>query len=112
MPTYWKSQQLANVRRKPAKRSMKALFLAIWAERPHVCEICGAALRYVDPPASCFPHRLNKRTWGRFRYCRPNIALTCPEHHERIDAQRGTRLAEIVASCKKWLLEHPEDEWK
>jgi hypothetical protein len=118
MPTYWKSQQIpakkakkaTRIRCRKPKRSMWELFVAIWNEREHVCEVCGRVLRYDDPPAHCFPHRLSKNTFGRFRYCRPNIALTCPEHHLMIDAQRKHRTAEIVADCKKWLLDHPDDE--
>jgi len=107
-----KVKKVTRIRCRKDKRSMRELFVAIWNERPRVCEICGASLRYYDPPADCFPHRLSKNTFGRFKYCRPNIALTCPHHHLGIDAQRKYRTAEIVAACKKWLLDHPEDEVK
>ena len=55
--------------------SEKDMFLEIWKEREHICEICSNYI--VEPSTYCFAHRCPKWTYPEHRLKKDNISLVC-----------------------------------
>ena len=65
-----------------------ALFMAIWASRPHVCFITGEPIREFN--VSCFAHILAKGSYPKFRLYDKNIMLVTKQaHYEYDNGDRG-----------------------
>ena len=60
-----------------------ALFKAIWATRPHVCEVTGEQLKEFD--VWNFAHILSKKAFPKFRLFDKNIVLMSRDAHSEYD---------------------------
>jgi hypothetical protein len=74
---------------KPAKKYVKKatgekdLFLRIWDERPHRCEVCGDDIEIPGPQS--FMHILSKGAYSSLRLVPENIAIGCDSCHYQLD---------------------------
>ena len=73
-----KPSKLISKRRKPTGE--KALFEAIWASRPHICQVSGEHLG-DEPRVHFFSHILPKGLFSKFRLYEKNIWLCSMEVH-------------------------------
>lgn len=62
--------------------SQPDLFLKLWDQRKHSCEICGASIS--EPLSFVFAHRLSKGRYPEYIHNSRNISLVCSIdcHHE------------------------------
>lgn len=62
--------------------SQPDLFLKLWDQRKHPCEICGASIS--EPLSFVFAHRLSKGRYPEYIHNSRNISLVCSIdcHHE------------------------------
>ena len=77
-------------KRKPMKRTAfkakrkptgeAALFLTLWNNLPHECEVCKVYIH--EAKASNFSHLLNKGTYPEFRLDPRNVRLHCERCHD------------------------------
>jgi len=58
------------------------LFLAIWNERPHICEECDEPIRCFS--VSLFHHKKPKSRYPELRLDKENVALICVSCHFKI----------------------------
>lgn len=63
------------VRKKREGPTQMDVFREIWAEREHVCEVCGAGIPFASP--GNFFHILPKGSYPRFKLLKDNILITC-----------------------------------
>ncbi len=70
------------LKRKPTGE--RAMNLAIWAVRPHNCEVCLKRLGDIAKPIF-FAHVLSKGAYPSFRLLDKNIVLMCEKHHTQFD---------------------------
>jgi len=71
------------------------LFNAIWATRPHVCQVTGDPIKEFS--IWCFMHVLSKKSYGKFRLFDKNILLVLPGiHHEYDNGDRSLPLFKQV----------------
>jgi 5-methylcytosine-specific restriction endonuclease McrA len=71
---------IAKVSEKKKKRlkeqgSEKDVFLKVWNKKPHVCEICGKALK--EPKPHNFDHKIPKSRGEKHRLDESNIQILC-----------------------------------
>jgi hypothetical protein len=78
----------------------KEMFLEIWDERKHVCQVCFSKLGN-EPNAWFFAHVISKGNYPAFKLRKKNIALICQECHYTLDHQ--THVAKRIANFK-WLI--------
>jgi hypothetical protein len=75
--------------KKPRKTGERELFAQVWAERPHVCESCGIAIR--EPRIHNFDHIETKGRRKDLRLDPSNIRIVCFAcHHERHNGGKCT----------------------
>lgn len=77
------------LKRTPIKRTKKvtgewAMMLAIWAVRPHFCEVYKTYLG-DDPKPIFFAHILRKSVYPELRLYDKNIAIMSPKAHNKYD---------------------------
>ena len=82
-----KEKKGLSYKRKPTGE--KEIFEQIYAERPHVCQVCGCGLGEVGP--SNFPHVLPKgqNKYPKMKLDKQNILLSCPDCHFMWDNARS-----------------------
>jgi len=83
-----KKEKSVHVKKTGAKVTRKAtgekeLFLRIWDERPHRCEVCGDDIEMPGP--SNFAHLLSKGAYSSLRLVSENIAIACESCHYQLD---------------------------
>jgi len=66
---------------------MKAVFMEIWASRPHKSEISGQKLG-KEPLSVYFHHILPKSKYPQAKYDPENIILLSLEEHEQVEIDR------------------------
>jgi hypothetical protein len=75
--------------KKPRKTGERELFAQVWADRPHVCEVCGIAIR--EPRIHNFDHIETKGRRKDLRLDPSNIRIVCLAcHHERHNGGKCT----------------------
>ena len=62
----------------------KKLFLEIWEERKHKCDLCEKHLGH-EPLAFFFSHILSKGAYPAFKLNKENIMLNCWDCHQSWD---------------------------
>lgn len=71
------------------------VFKDIWAERPHICDICLQPIRKMK--TFCFPHKLPKWKYPEYRYNKRNIWLVCSiECHQEFDRKNAKKDLELI----------------
>lgn len=70
--------------------NQKELFLKIWNERDHVCELCDKYLGEI-PNAWFFSHILSKGAYPAYKLNPENIMLNCMDCHTEWDAGDPTK---------------------
>lgn len=71
------------------------LFLEIWNERIHRCEVCHCFI--PEPKPECFAHRLGKWRYPALRYNKKNIALVWDINcHKELDRRNKWRDFELI----------------
>lgn len=65
---------------------LKEMYLEIWNERPHKCELCGYPIR--EPIAHVFAHIKSKGARPDMKHEKSNIRLLCSSWI-RQDGERG-----------------------
>lgn len=78
-----------------------ALFMSIWATRPHRCQISGEPIKNFD--IRCFSHVLSKGAFPNFRLYDKNIVLKSPEMHEEYTIKAESDL--LKDSRWKWFFD-------
>lgn len=75
------------------EKSQIEVFHEIWDERPHISELSGESLEWVQVDSDLwrclFMHVLNKNNWPLYRTYKKNILLGLPREHALIDT--GTK---------------------
>ena len=60
----------------------KAIFLEVWNERPHNCEVCGKALKELK--AHTIDHKIPKSRGEKYRLDKSNLQILCfPCHFQK-----------------------------
>jgi 5-methylcytosine-specific restriction endonuclease McrA len=60
----------------------KAIFLEVWNERCHNCEVCGKALKELK--AHTIDHKIPKSRGEKYRLDKNNLQILCfPCHYEK-----------------------------
>lgn len=77
-----KKQKVKLVKRKATGE--KEMFLEIWNERPHYCEMCGKWLGH-EPKVHYFSHIKAKSVHPELRLVKSNIQLLCFDCHYKVD---------------------------
>lgn len=84
-----KTRSKTNEQKAEKKRStekMWSLFLEIWSERPHRCEVTGKFLG-MEPLSTMFHHILPKQDscFPQYKFCKWNITLIHPDIHATVE---------------------------
>jgi len=83
-----------------SKNDQKKMFLEIWEERPHVCDLCFKHLGN-EPMAYHFSHILGKGAYPRIKLLKENIMLNHFECHRKWDQGDPSALPGFEAQNKK-----------
>lgn len=59
------------------------IFIEIYEERPHACQVCGVSLPVFDHWN--YAHCLSKGSFNKFRLLKENIILMCRDCHTQYD---------------------------
>lgn len=114
---YWASRKEVHrlkLYKKPVKKSPtgeRALFVEIWQQRVHLCQVCSKTIAH--PKIHNFAHLLSKKSYPRFRLYKENILILCFDYgqgcHEKLDCRsmdelikddRWTAVFEKIAHLK------------
>lgn len=57
------------------KSGQKEVFMEVWEERPHICEVCGKNI--PEPLSFVFAHIKSKWVHPELKFDPDNIALVC-----------------------------------
>jgi 5-methylcytosine-specific restriction endonuclease McrA len=57
----------------------KAIFLEVWNEKPHNCEVCGKALKELK--AHTIDHKIPKSRGEKYRLDKSNLLINCFSCH-------------------------------
>jgi len=71
-----------------------ALFLSIWATRPHVCAVTKEPLLEYD--VRYFSHILSKKAYPKFRLYSKNIVLKTPDMHRTYEVVPRSELEKDI----------------
>ncbi len=69
-------------------KSQPEMFLHVWNTRPHICELTGVPLNFVeggDEWFCCMAHLLRKGVFTYFKLNPDNVMLLHPDVHSKMD---------------------------
>ena len=111
----WKSiKQISDKKKERLKNwwGEKDLFIKVWAERTHICEICNKQI--LLPQSFCFAHRYAKGQYPALRVLKSNISLVCSINcHNELDKRINLLKKEYwIDTIKNMILDWKEKEIK